>query len=201
MKDPDASGFAPPVMDFEQRYRAKLNEVEEKDSTMPTARAGSTYLMYKFTLYGEDNIAVLDEDGNVYEQVHTCGTQTGYSKPPYIGSRELAEALVGKQLTSEDVREHLDDWEDWLEGKWMRCDVMEIVDEKTGNKRIRIVRVLPDRSRQNATAAAPQPAPAAAAPNGHAAAAEPAPVAPEGETKAQKAARLRAEMEALEAVE
>ena len=188
MKDPDASNFAAVDLDFEQRYRARLEEIEEKESTLPTARAGATYLAYKFSLHSTDNVPVLDEDGDVYLQWHTSGTQTGYSKPPYIGSREIAEALVGKKLESDDVREHMDDWEDWLVGKTAMVDLMKTTDDKTGVEKIRIVRILPDRKAQAAQRPSAPP-PAMPPANGS------------SETTEEKIARLKAEMEALEGVQ
>jgi len=190
MKDPDASNFAAVDLDFEARYRARLEEVEEKESTLPTARQGATYLAYKFSLHTLDNIPVLDEDGDVYLQWHTSGTQTGYSKPPYIGSREIAEALVGKKLDSDEVRAHMDDWDDWLVSRTAMVDLMKTTDDKTGVEKIRIVRILPDRTRGQ-TVQNPRPAPAQPMP----------PANGTTETREEKIARLKAEAEALEAVE
>jgi hypothetical protein len=187
MQDPDAS-YRPEVnLNFEDKYRARLEELEERESTVATARPGSTYLAYKFSLHEMDGTPVLDDvSGDPYLQWHTCSNQTGYSKPPYIGSREIAEALLKRKLDSDDVRSLIDQgWDRPLIGKTALVDLQMFKDEKTGNERIRIVRILPDRK----VAADVPPA------RGHGQA--PATNGTD-ETNEEKRARLRREMEALE---
>lgn len=184
MQDPE-SGFAlPSELDVDARYRARLEEIEERDSTQPTARPGSKYLAYKFSLHSLDNVPVLDDLGNVYLQWHTANTGTGYSKAPYIGSRELAEALIGRKLESDEIRAHMDDWDDWLIGKTAMVDLMLVTDDKTGNQRLRIARITPDRKAPPRTNGAVAPAPT--------------PIDPAPDSREARLAQLRAQMEALE---
>src|SRR4030095_9316401 len=158
MQDPDAS-YRPEVnLNFEEKYRARLEELEERESTITTARPGQTYLAYKFSLHEMDGAPVLDEiQGIPYLQWHTCSNQTGYSKPPFIGSREIAEALLARRLDSDDVRGLMDQgWDRPLLGKTCLVDLQMFKDEKTGNERIRIVRIMPDRAPSRR---APEPTP------------------------------------------
>src|SRR5215471_4966373 len=142
-------------LDLEERYRARLEEIEERESEQPTARKNSSYLLYKFTLHSLDNVPVLDNDGDPYLQFHLAGTYLDPStKPGTIGSRELAEALHGRKLTNDEVNAHADDWDDWLIGKTAIVDLMQITD-KAGVERIRIVRILPDRGRPVAAVSVP----------------------------------------------
>lgn len=164
----------PVGLDFETKYRARLEEIEERESTVIGSR-NPTYLAYKFSLHTLDNVPIFDEMGDVYLQWMTANTNTGYSKVPYIGSREIAEALVGKKLSTDEVRAHADDWDNWLIGKTALVDLMQVTDEKTGAERIRVIRITPDRSAPKAAAAASN-----------------------GEDKAALLARLKAQMEALE---
>jgi hypothetical protein len=196
MQDPEAGFSIPEDLDIDARHRARLEEIEEKESTLPTARPGSTYLAYKFSLHTLDGIPVLDDRGNPYLQWHTANTGTGYSKAPYIGSREIAEALIGRKLEPDEIRAHVDDWEDWLIGKTAMVDLTLNTDEKTGNQRLRIVRITPDRK-------SGAPSARSAGTNGAAITRppEPTPIDPIPESREDKLARLRAQMEALEAVE
>jgi hypothetical protein len=147
MRDPEAGVAVPANLDLEEKYRARLEEIEERESTVPTARKGSTYLAYKFSLTSRDGERVVDDNGDDYLQWHTCNNSTAYSKAPYLGSREIAEALQGRKLSNEEVRAMLPDWEMELLNRTCIVDLQEIRNEKTGNTNIRIVRLLPDRSK------------------------------------------------------
>jgi len=178
----DPKSFAPVVeLDEAEKYRLRLDEYEEGPSQFKTKIKNALMLTYKFNVHHMDGTPVIDEStGEIFQIWHFTNDSTRPSKPPYVGSRELASALIGRALDDDDIRSMIPVWEETLIGKTAIADLSKVFDRDTGEfKRWGIVRLLPDRARK-----APEPV-----------------NIPQGvpsETPAQRRARLEAELAAAE---
>lgn len=167
-QQPDAAGYAPQVtLDDSKKYVLKLVALEEQPSKFRDKRKDAMTLIHKFLVYDLESGMAIEDDatGQLYEQWYWTDDRT-YDNPnnvkyPIAAARELANALCGKRLTDDEVKQMLaDGWDRSLMGKMVVADLeWQTVD---GVERLKVLRVKPYRGKdklEEPAAAAPSSKP------------------------------------------
>jgi hypothetical protein len=147
---PDAS-FEPDVdVDDSKKYIGELEEIEERD-TLPQfkRRSNQKTMIHKWRLFDtETGVAVIDNNtGDTYQLWQFVDDQT-YSNEKtgkIAPAREIANALLNRTLSDEDVRQMVNEgWSEALVGQRGIMDLEWYTNER-GYQRLRVLRVKPYR--------------------------------------------------------
>lgn len=195
MKRPDAAPEPSIEIDVDHKYIVELMDMTEGPSQWADAKEGDISLTWKFRLFDQaTGEAVIDNNnGFAYELWQFSNDQTfrNLKKGTAAKAREWAEALIGKgELPDEQIDAIIDSgFAQALVGKRGIADV-EWYTTKKGYERLKIIRLRPYRgSSQAAHAPTPEPRDLVGAAAGR----------PDvGESKAERSARLRRELEESE---
>jgi hypothetical protein len=165
-QQPDAV-YAPQVtIDDSKKYVLKLVGLDEQPSKFRDRRKDAMSLVHRFLVYDlETGVAVEDEArGELYEQWYFTNdlTYDNTTSGKIAPARELANALCGKRLTDDEVKQMLKDgWAEALMGKMVVADLEWQTVE--GVERLKVLRVKPYRGKEKLEETAPAPAAAASA--------------------------------------
>jgi len=189
-RDPGEAPARNVDIDDEQRWRLKLRSVVEVESRFNDRRKDAVFLSWRFAVYGlTATTPVLTDSGDVFE-LWVPSNDATYRNPDtgkMGGAREMANTLVGRELTDEEVRDMnangIEGWSDALVGKTLIAD-LEWTQTDNGYDRLKLLRKRADKDGPRQPAAAP-PEPRA-----------PAPTA--AETPAERRARLVRELEGID---
>lgn len=191
MKRPDAAPEPSIEIDVDRKYIVELLDMTEGPSQWDDAKDGDMSLTWKFRLFDQTSgEAVIDNNnGFAYElwQFSNDATFRNLKTGKVAKAREWAEALVGKgELTDDEIGEMIDSgFGEALKGKRGLADIEWYLTKK-GYERLKIIRLRPYRAPRAAT---PEPRDLVGAAVGR-------PDAPE--SKAERSARLRRELEESE---
>lgn len=151
-------------IDVDKKYIVEVLAIAEGPAQWDNAKTGDMSLTWKFRVYDSDTLAaVIDNNsGDAYELWNFTNDNTYRNKTngQAAKAREWTEALVGRELTDDEMNEFIDlGFEDCLKGKRGLADI-EWYTTRTGNERLKIIRLRPYKKGQ----AAAEPDAAAAAP-------------------------------------
>jgi hypothetical protein len=169
-QDPNTSLSASVELDDSKKWVVKLSALDESPSQYRDRRKNAMMLTWRFLVYDPDTgLAVEDEGtGQLFELWHFTGDLTYDNEASGGGiapAREVANALCGKRLDDDEIRQmNVDGWGPTLQGKYATAD-LEWGTTKQGYPRLNILRLRPYRKAEPAPApaAAPEPEPVAAA--------------------------------------
>lgn len=160
-------------IDVDEKYIVEVLGIAESQAQWDNAKQGDMSLTWKFRVFDtKDGYALIDNNsGDAYELWNFTGDKTYFN--PKTGkkakAREWTEALVGRDLSDDEMNELIDlGFEDSLKGKRGLAD-LEWYTTKTGNERLRIIRLRPYKSKVavstsgHASDTTPAPEPVAAA--------------------------------------
>lgn len=145
MQKPNVSDGPNIEIDEDQKYIVELVDLEEKPSQFAESKPGDISLIWKFRLWNrETGEAVIDENVNEVYELWQFSNDKTYRNPKtakVAKAREWAEALVGRELSDDEINEMIDDgFAEALIGKKGVADVEWYV-TKTGATRLRIARL------------------------------------------------------------
>lgn len=147
-------------VDIDKKYIVEVIGITEAPSQFENSREGQMSLTWKFNLYDLDtNIAVIDSNSNLSYELWNFTPDTTYRNTKTgktAKAREWTEALIGRELTDEQMNDLIDlGFEESLLHKRGLADLEWYV-TKSGNERLRIIRLRP--YKKNAAPVATQPA-------------------------------------------
>lgn len=140
--------FAPSVdIDDSKKWILALQYIEEQPSKFVDKRKDATSLVHHWLVYDVDSGEAIEDDnsGELFELWQFTNDLT-YDNPTtgkIAPAREIANALCGKRLTDDEVRDMLAaGWSDSLAGKKVLAD-LEWYTNNAGYQRLRVLRVKP----------------------------------------------------------
>jgi hypothetical protein len=162
MPQKPTGAFAPDIdVDEDKKYIVELVGFDEAPSQYRDKRKDAMMDTYRFNLWDMDSgEAVIDNNtGEMFELWKICNDLT-YDNPStgkIAPGREIANALVGRRLTDEEVDEMLESgWLEALQGKRAVADI-EWAELSDGSRRLRLLRLKPYVKKQKESAAAAAP--------------------------------------------
>lgn len=180
-------------IDVDQKYIVEVLGITESQAQWDNAKEGDMSLTWRFHVYDQQGAAVIDNNGgDQYELWNFTGDKTYRSKSGKAAkAREWTEALVGRELTDDEMNELIDlGFEDSLKKKRGLAD-LEWYTTKGGNERLRIIRLRPYKKGKVVAADEPADTTALQAQIGEAIAAT-APAAKQERSPSEIAARRKA---------
>lgn len=204
MKRPGEAPEPSIEVDVDRKYIVELNEMTEGPSQWDDAKEGDMSLTWKFRMFelSTGEVVIDNNNGFAYElwQFSNDKTYRNISTGKVAKAREWADALVGRELSDDDIDRMIDEgFGESLKGKRGLADVEWYINKK-GYERLKIIRLRP-LSKKRPTAAVPLDEPEAVQAALERDEAEtldrrarPVPV----ESKAERQARLRRELEESE---
>jgi hypothetical protein len=147
-------------VDVDQKYIVEVIGISEVQAQWDNAKDGDMSITWKFILTDQDGNVVIDNNsGDQYELWNFTNDKTYFN--PKTGkkakAREWTEALVGRDLTDEEMNDLIDlGFEESLLHKKGLADI-EWYLTKTGNERLRIIRLRPYRKGKPQAVETPDP--------------------------------------------
>jgi len=183
-RQPDAA-FQPDIdIDIDKAYIIELTQIEEQPSKFRDKRKDAMTMVHHWLIRDQDTgVAIIDNTtGDMFDlwQFTPDGTYANPSNGKIAPARVIANALLDKTLTDDDVKDLLQrGWDKALVGKYALAD-FNWETGTDGSERLRIIRLRPYRKPGVRTTVAE--------------------ITPSEETPEQKKARLIAELEAMTGV-
>jgi hypothetical protein len=149
--------------DETQNYMVKLDDIEERESQFTDSRKKNSgmAMIHKFNIYRADGTAFLDTQTDGAFELWAWTTDSTFANEKTgkkSKAREYAEALMGRELTNEEVDGMIDSgYREALIGK-TAMGSFEVTTTADGNERLNLIKLRPNvprRQRASATAAAP----------------------------------------------
>lgn len=137
----------PDSFDDGERYRIKLNEIEERESQY----GNGTALVWHSNIYDRDGIAFQDTNtGLNFDLWMWTSDSTAFN--PANGrkakAREYAEAFLGRALSDDDINEMIDDgFAEALVGH-IAIASFEVTTNADGNSRLNVIKLRPAKGNQ-----------------------------------------------------
>jgi len=129
-RDPGEAPARNVDIDDEKRWRLKLRDIVEVESRFNDTRKNAVFLSWRFSVHDmTSGAAVLTTADDVFE-LWVPSNDATYSNPDtgkVGGAREMANALLDRSLSDEEVRvmnaSGIDGWKDKLLGRTLIADV------------------------------------------------------------------------------
>lgn len=159
-RQPDDT-YAPAIeLDDSKKWVVKLVGIDEQPSKFRDRRKDAMTMIHRWLVYdSETGVAITDEaTGDLYEQWQftSDATYDNEKTGKIAPAREIANALMGRRLSGDEVKQMIaDGWAQALVGKMAIAD-MEWYSTPDGTERLRILRLKPYRPRK-AEPAQPEP--------------------------------------------
>lgn len=140
--------MAPSIeIDVDSKYIVEVLDITEQPAQFDNSREGDMSMTWKFRLYDvATGVAVLDDNtGDPYEMWNFTSDKTyaNVKTGKKAKAREWTEALVGRDLSDDEMNELIDlGFADSLRKKRGLAD-LEWYTTKAGNERLRIIRLRP----------------------------------------------------------
>lgn len=149
-------------LDIDAKYIVEVLGIVESQAQWDNAKQGDMSLTWKFRVFDtKDGYALIDNNsGDAYELWNFTNDNTyrNDTTGKAAKAREWTEALVGRTLSTDEMNELIDlGFEDCLKGKRGLADI-EWYTTRTGNERLKIIRLRPYKKGQ-AAAAPEEPTP------------------------------------------
>lgn len=144
---PEAA-YAPSVdIDDSEKWILALQYIEEKESLYRDKRKDAMSLVHHWLVYNRETGEAVEDDstGELFELFQFTDDLT-YDNPKtgkIAAAREIANALCGKRLSDDEVREMVrSGWSEALSGKKLIAE-LEWYTNKAGYQRLRVLRIWP----------------------------------------------------------
>lgn len=147
-QSPTASDGPSIEIDVDEKYIAELVDWTEAPAQYPDAKPGEVSLTWKFRLTNNatgEMVTDMNTNGDPYElwQFSNDRTYRNEKSGKVAKAREWAEALLGKPLTDAQIQAlNESGWAETLIGRKALADLEWYV-TKTGNTRLKIIRMRP----------------------------------------------------------
>lgn len=144
-------------VDVDKKYIVELMDLLEGPSQWSDAKEGDMSLTWKYRMFDQGSGAAVIDDNNgfAYElwQFSNDKTYRNVKTGKAAKAREWAEALVGREMTDDEINEMIDaGFAQALKGKRALADVEWYTTTK-GYERLKIIRLRPYKEKVGAAAA------------------------------------------------